>query len=109
MDGERSILLVEKNEGEWSNGKMEGEGTYYYPFGNTYIGSGRTIRRMDKGRISIHLGKNIQVSGRMIKNMAKEYQLMVKEIAMRVTSRTTKEKVRVFILLKVGMSIKVDS
>ena len=33
---------------------------------------------------------------------------MVKAIAMRVTSRTTKEKVRVFILLKVGMSIKVD-
>ena len=33
---------------------------------------------------------------------------MVKEIVMRVTSRMIKEKVRVFILLKVGMSIKVD-
>ena len=29
---------------------------------------------MDKGRISIHLGKNMKASGRMIKNMAKEYQ-----------------------------------
>ena len=34
---------------------------------------------------------------------------MVKEIAMRVTSRMIKEKVRVFILLKVEMFIKADS
>ena len=32
------IIGGEKYEGEWKNGKMEGEGKYFYPFGNTYIG-----------------------------------------------------------------------
>ena len=75
MDGERSILLVEKNmKANGVMGKWKERAPTTTHLGILILASGRTIRRMDKGRISIHLGKNMKVSGRMIKNMAKEYQ-----------------------------------
>jgi hypothetical protein len=51
------LIGGEKYEGNWENGKMHGQGTYYYPFGNKYEGNWKNGTMHGKGTYTYRFGK----------------------------------------------------
>ena len=69
---------------------------------------GLMIKKMGKAHTFTLLARSTLETGKMIKSMVLELPLMVKEILMRVTIRKIKEMAKGPILLKAGISTKVN-